>query len=391
MRPADKHATDNLTNNHPHTNLLQTPMPLYEITADTFRPIPETTFADLKVRERDDLQRLLRSQIDVLSDDLYVLSEEFGDWEDSNRRIDLLAIDKQANLVVIELKRTNDGGHMDLQAIRYASMISAMTFDRAANIHADFLTRQGIPGSEAQARLLGHLNWETPDEEIFASDVRIVLVAQDFGKELTTAVLWLRDRDIDIRCIRLRPYKDSESTLVDVQQIIPLPEAHEYQVQLREKEQVGRKKRAEGFDILRRFWEGLVALAYERKTRHANLKPGANHYLGASSGIRGLQLNYVVTQEISFVELYIDRGEAEENKLIFDRLYAMKEQIEKSFGSPLVWERLDSKRACRIKHAIEIGGYNSPETQLPEIRRQMVDDMTRLEAALKPGLDTLKF
>jgi RecB family endonuclease NucS len=97
-------------------------MPLYEITTDAFRAIPEASFADLKVKERGDLQRLLRTQIEVLADDLYVLTEEFGDWEDSKRRIDLLAIDKLANLVVIELKRTNDGGHMELQAIRYASI-----------------------------------------------------------------------------------------------------------------------------------------------------------------------------------------------------------------------------------------------------------------------------
>ena len=33
----------------------------------------------MKVRERYDLQRLLRSQIEVLGEDLYVLTEEFGD------------------------------------------------------------------------------------------------------------------------------------------------------------------------------------------------------------------------------------------------------------------------------------------------------------------------
>jgi hypothetical protein len=114
-------------------------MPLYEMTSDTFRPLDEASFASLKVRERDDLQRLLRSQIEVLGDDLYVLTEEFGDWEDSRRRIDLLAIDRQANIVVIELKRTHDGGYMDLQALRYASMVSAMTFDRAEQIHGEFL------------------------------------------------------------------------------------------------------------------------------------------------------------------------------------------------------------------------------------------------------------
>jgi len=31
--------------------------------------------------------------------------------------------------VAIELKRTEDGGHMELQSTRYAAMVSTMTFD----------------------------------------------------------------------------------------------------------------------------------------------------------------------------------------------------------------------------------------------------------------------
>src|SRR5436309_1606660 len=148
-------------------------MPLYEMTSDSFRALGQASFSDLKVRERDDLQRLLRSQIEVLGDDLYVLSEEFGDWDDSRRRIDLLAIDQQANLVVIELKRTNDGGHMELQAIRYASMVSAMTFERAEQIHGEFLARMDQPAEQARSRMLQFLNWDEPDEENFAPDVRM--------------------------------------------------------------------------------------------------------------------------------------------------------------------------------------------------------------------------
>ena len=78
-------------------------MPLYEMTSDAFRPLSQASFADLKVRERDDLQRLLRTQIDVLGDDLYVITEEFGDWDDSRRRIDLLAIDRRGDTAVAEL------------------------------------------------------------------------------------------------------------------------------------------------------------------------------------------------------------------------------------------------------------------------------------------------
>jgi hypothetical protein len=364
-------------------------MPLYEMTSDAFRPIAEASFANLKVRERDDLQRLLRTQIEVLGDDLYVLTEEFGDWEDSRRRIDLLAIDRQANLVVIELKRTNDGGHMELQAIRYASMISAMTFERAEQIHAEFLARMGEDATEANTRLLEFLSWDDADEDSFAPDVRILLVSEDFGKELTTAVLWLRDRDIDIRCIRLRPYEDGGKRLIDVQQIIPLPEAQEYQVKLREKEQVGRKKRAERYDVRLKFWEGIVGLARDRHTRHANIKPGSYHWLGASSGIRGLGFNYVIVQEYGITEIYIDRGDAGENKRIFDQLLSHKDEIENRFGGTLSWERLDTKRACRVKYMIETGGYRSPESQWPAIQAEMVTAMTKLEAAMKPALDGL--
>ncbi len=365
-------------------------MPLYQLTGQSFRAIPEASFAEMRIGERSDLQRLLRTQIDVLADDLYVLAEEFGDWEDSKRRIDLLAVDSDANLVVVELKRTQDGGHMELQAIRYASMVSAMTFERAVQIHEEFLGRIGQPAAEAQARLLEFLGWGEPDEDNFAEDVRIVLVSEDFGKELTTAVLWLRERDIDIRCVRLRPYRDGSTTMVDVQQIIPLPEAHDYQVQLREKEQQGRRKRAERYDIRLKFWEGLVAIARQRGTRHANIKPGAYHWLGAGSGVGGFSFNYVIVQEYGVVELYIDRKDADENKRLFDDLYAGRSEVERAFGNALVWDRLDTKRACRIKYRIEMGGYRSPEAEWTGIQSQMVEAMTRLEAALLPVVEALE-
>ncbi len=364
-------------------------MPLYEMTHDSFLALERASFAGLGLRERDDIQRLLRTQIDVLGDDLFVLTEEFGDWDDSRRRIDLLAIDPEANLVVIELKRTNDGGHMDLQAIRYASMVSAMTFDRAEEIHAEFLVRMGDPAEEARPRMLSFLGWTDPDEETFAPDVRIVLVSEDFGKELTTAVLWLRQRDIDIRCVRLRPYRDGERRLIDVQQIIPLPEANEYQVQLRAKEQVGRKKRAERYEVRLKFWEGLVALARSRKARHANIKPGPFNYMGVASGIRGLNFNYTIVQEYGVAELYIDRGDLVENKRLFDLLHSRKDEIEQMFDGLLIWERMDSKRASRVKHVIERGGYRSSEAEWPDIHADMVDSMMRLDAALKPALDSL--
>ncbi len=64
-------------------------MAIYEISADSFRKIDETSFSSADLRERQDLQRLLRSQIDIVSPDTLVIAEEFSQWEDSNRQIDL--------------------------------------------------------------------------------------------------------------------------------------------------------------------------------------------------------------------------------------------------------------------------------------------------------------
>src|SRR6266567_3977371 len=121
-------------------------MPLYEITSEAIRGINETSFAAEGFRERSDLQRLLRNKINILAPDTLVIEEEFCNWEDSKRRIDLLGLDKNANLVVIELKRTEDGGHMDLQALRYAAMVSTMTYEKVVDAHAAFLQRLGIGG-----------------------------------------------------------------------------------------------------------------------------------------------------------------------------------------------------------------------------------------------------
>lgn len=221
-----------------------------KITGDGIEALQECRFADQGIRERVDLQRMIKSQVAIVSPDTLVIAEEFGEWEDSRRRIDLLGIDRDANIVVIELKRTEDGGHMELQAIRYAAMVSTLTFEKVVGLYGRYLKQQGCD-DDPQERLLEFLEWEMPDEEEFAQDVRVILASAEFSKELTTAVIWLNDHGVDIRCVRLKPYKDGDRTLLDVQTVIPLPEAEAYQVQIREKQQRERASRRSSRDFTR--------------------------------------------------------------------------------------------------------------------------------------------
>ena len=217
-------------------------MAIYEVGTDKLKKVEETSFSTAGLGERADLQRLLRDQVTEVSPDTLVIAEEFSEWTDSRRRIDLLGIDKEANLVVIELKRTDDGGHMELQAIRYAAMVSTLTSQRAVEIFNEYLRARGRD-EDAKQQLLAFLDWDEFDEDKFAQDVRLVLVSADFSKELTSAVLWLNDKDLDIRCVRIKPYAYEGKTLIDVQQVVPLLEAADYQVQVRDKKRQERKGR----------------------------------------------------------------------------------------------------------------------------------------------------
>lgn len=363
-------------------------MALYEITADNLIKIAETSFGLAGLRERTDLQRLLKKQIDVIAPDTLVIAEEFGEFEESKRRIDLLGLDKDANLVVIELKRTDDGGHMELQAIRYAAMVSTMTFERVVDIYERYL-RANNSNAVARDEILDFLGWVEPDEDSFAQDVRILLVSANFSKELTTAVMWLNKRDLDVRCIRLIPYQDGGRVLINVQQVIPLPEAAEYQIQIREKEQKERKEKAGRLPIPR-FWESLLALGEGRTALHSKMSPSERPYIGANSSINGLGFWYNILQHNGRVELYINRSNASVNKRMFDELLAHKEEIENAFGEPLFWQRLDGKQPCRVSYEITVGGYKDDESSWPPIQNAMIEAMVRLENALSPFIANLK-
>jgi uncharacterized protein DUF4268 len=151
-----------------------------------------------------------------------------------------------------------------------------------------------------------------------------------------------------------------------------------------------KKELAERYGLRKRFWTELLNRAKDKTKLHANISPRQYNWVGAASGKRGLGLNYVIRKHEGVVELYIDRGQGaeEETKAIFDSLAQSKETIEKDFGGPLDWQRLEGKRACRIRKVINIGGYRD-EAKWQAVQDAMIDAMVRLERALKPHIAKL--
>lgn len=85
------------------------------------------------------------------------------------------------------------------------------------------------------------------------------------------------------------------------------------------------------------------------------------------------------------VELYIDRGSADDNKGIFDYLRGQQSEIEGAFGAELEWERLDEKRASRVAFYFP-GAIDLSPGELVKVRGEVVTRLLALKRAISPHL-----
>jgi len=180
-----------------------------------------TQFSTLKLRERYDIEEWIEKTPEMLREELLIIYKELP--LPSGIRLDLLAIDKKANLVIIELKRDDSGTNVEWQAIKYTSYCSNFLQEDIFKYYAEYLQSDE---DEAQLEIE-----EFIDEEIdkLNEKQRIILVSKEFHSDVISAVLWLRDYEIDIECVRLKLYLDQDNQLfITPDLIIPLPEAKDY-------------------------------------------------------------------------------------------------------------------------------------------------------------------
>ena len=130
----------------------------------------------------------------------------------------------------------------------------------------------------------------------------------------------------------------------------------------------------------------MLAHANEVSDLHSRISANRFNWLGTRR--HGQWWNYVVLQDQTRAELYIDAPEAEDNKALFDALHAEREAIEAEFGTQLVWQRLDDKRASRISFAVP-GGWVDNRTW-PSAGDQVVNVMQRLYGTLSPRVQAIR-
>ncbi len=103
------------------------------------------------------------------------------------------------------------------------------------------------------------------------------------------------------------------------------------------------------------FFQRLL-LSYKARHPHETSvsKSTKQSWLALSIGRAGFQTGWAFGGDRRFrIELYVDGGNQTVNKAQFDALKSHREEIEQKLGHGLEWDRLDSKRACRISSYYE--------------------------------------
>ena len=212
-----------------------------------------------------------------------------------------------------------------------------------------------------------------------------IWITSDPRPEHEQAVHWLNEvvpANTAFYLVKVEAYRIGESVPAPLFTVVAGPSA--------EAREAGETKKelAERHVSRLAFWTQLLERAKQRTKLHARISPKKDNWIETGAGKSGLAFTYVIRMSDAQVELYIDTGNAEDNEQIFDALYGEKEATERTFGSPLDWQRLQGRRACRIRKVLPGGGLQDRE-QWAEIQERMVDAMVRLERGLKSRIRQL--
>lgn len=316
--------------------------------------LEEKTFSDLGFKERDHLQEWISKDPDCLGEELLIIQKEFSGFEDTRERLDLLALDKQGNLVIIENKLDDSGRDVTWQVLKYASYCSSLSKDDIRTIYQEYLENNGEEKSadEVLADFLGNEDFSEVQINQGAAQ-RIMMIAANFRKEVTSTVLWLMNFNIRIQCFKVTPYTFQDQLFLNFDQILPVVDAEEYSISMASKtqEEIATQENLKKRHHVRlEFWRNFLDYANQRNQLFSNISPSKDNWLGIGIGMSGVNVNMVVSRKHARGEVYFNRGDKSENKACFDFLRQKKNKIEEAFGDELIWERMDDNVSCRIKY-----------------------------------------
>ncbi|NYT73375.1 DUF4268 domain-containing protein [Halomonas sp. QX-2] len=376
---------------------------MYKIdsTQNRIAPLEAKRFGELGFTERKHLQEWLENCPQALAqgdgEELLIIQKEFDGFDDTRERLDLLAVDKDGNLVIIENKLDDTGRDVIWQALKYAGYCANLSKSQVVDIYQRYLNQKaqetGQPPANAADSLIEFLEVDGLEAAQInrIKTQRLIFVAARYRKEVTNTALWLSQFGIACQCFKVTPYQAGNELFLNVEQIIPTPESSEFMIGMVAKEDEEKSadtEQKQRHTLRLAFWEQtLEAFSHSNCALYNNISPAKDHWLSAGSGIRGMPYQLIFGKNEVRVGLSLQNSQAEANTFVFERLEAQKDEIEAAFGHLLVWLPLYNKKACRIQYAKAVDGYD--KANWPEMIQWLVTHMTQLEVALRDPLKTI--
>ncbi|CNG54875.1 DUF4268 domain-containing protein [Yersinia similis] len=361
--------------------------------SNSLHSLQEVSFSSLGFTERNHLQEWLAKNPQALTresdDELLIIQKEFAGFDDTKERLDLLAIDKKGNLVIIENKLDDSGRDVVWQALKYAGYCANLRKEQILEIFQLYLDREEPEETRPAAEVMAEfLEYESLDEVLINQirTQRVMMVAANFRKEVTNTALWLMQFGIRAQCFKVTPYRFNDDVFIDIRQVIPTPEAESYIIGMAQKEAEEQSTSGElktRHHTRKAFWtQTLEKLRHSSCTLYNNISPSTDHWLSAGSGISGISYNLIFSKKEIRVELWIAKPSAESNTFAFNWLYEHRQAIENAFGHELLWQPLPGKKSCRISYAKTV--ISLEQENWPEMIDWLLKHLTAFEKAIDP-------
>lgn len=328
-------------------------------------------------------------------EELLILQKEFAGFDETNERLDLLALDKTGRLVIIENKLDDSGRDVVWQALKYTSYCSSLTKPEIVEIFQRYLNSSGNQSEsgaviDAATQICEFLDVPNIDEVTLnhGNTQRIVMVAAHFRKEVTSTALWLLGKDVTIQCFKVTQHTLDDQIFITMDQIVPTPEAQKLMIAFNAKEADEKSTevtRTKSESIRSLYWkQALDAFRSSKCNLYDNISSSEDHWLEAGSGLGGCPYVLHFLKDTLRVKVSIAKNSRDENEFIFDFLREKRDEIEKDFGDKLEWLNHERNISSYIQFVSKVDGFN--EECWEEHVQWHLTHMIKLEKAFKAPL-----
>lgn len=209
----------------------------------------------------------------------------------------------------------------------------------------------------------------------------IIWIVKEAREEHKAAIEWLNNNsseEIGFFLIELHAYKINDSLPAPMFKVVEKP--NNFTKTSKQNYSDKELNRSQNERLM--FWEEFNTVIVAKGKPFSVRKPTTDHWYDVAIGTSEahLAINLVNKENKIVLELYIL-----DNKKLFNHLYEDKEKIENTLQMNFSWERLDGKKASRIKHDV-LGLDFSDHSNYPQLMDECIEKILKMRDVFKKYL-----